>query len=550
MATFKQLMNLAKITADDKTSGKRAREILAIIKKDKVLHGMDPQKAVRFLEDLGPTYVKIGQLASNRADILPASYCEAFANLRSHVDPMPFATVLECINEDYGQPWNTVFASIQEKPLGSASIAQVHKAVLLDGTVVAVKVRRPGIKEEMAEDLTLLRHLLAIAEVGAPANASVMDSLQGLLTELERTTESELDFTIELNNLVRFHEQLEDVEGITCPRPFPEHSSEAILVEEFVSGTDVSDHNALIAQGNDLTELANRLAQNYISQVIDEGFFHADPHEGNILVRGQEIVWIDLGMVGLLNSSQRLLVNRALSAIATGDAYELKEAALGLTASNGEVNQGKLLQQMQELLDSYGNADLADVDVGKALMDIVEILRTQNLSINSSFTMLARGFMTIEGVVTRLSPDASIIQIVSQHMQRKALSIGSITQKTKQMTVQAAHSAESATKLPTQLSHTLDMLNEGEIRMGMNMELPRDVKATAYSLAGHLSFALISAGLFIGSSILCTTNLQPHFLGAPLLGVIGYVSAFILGAYVVWQMIVTRHKSRNDEDIK
>ncbi|WP_251198375.1 ABC1 kinase family protein [Anaerotardibacter muris] len=550
MATFKQLMNLAKITVDDKTSGKRAREILHIIKKDKVLHGMDPQKAVRFLEDLGPTYVKIGQLASNRADILPADYCEAFANLRSHVDPMPFATVLECIDQDYGQPWNRVFASIQEKPLGSASIAQVHKATLLDGTVVAVKVRRPGIKEEMAEDLTLLRHLLAIAEVGAPANASVMESLQGLLNELERTTECELDFTIELNNLVRFREQLKDAEGITSPRPFPEYSSEAILVEEFISGTDISNHVALIAQGNDLTELANRLAQNYISQVIDEGFFHADPHEGNIIVRGREIEWIDLGMVGSLNSSQRLLVNRALSAIAEGDAFELKEAVMGLTVSKGDVNHGKLLQQMQELLDSYGSADLADIDIGKALMDIIEILRSQNLAVNSSFTMMARGFITIEGVVTRLSPDANIIEIVQQHMERKALSLESIMQKTKQMTLQAAHSAESATKLPTQLSHTLDMLNEGEINMGMSMDLPKDVKATAYSLTGHLSFALISAGMFIGSSILCTTNLQPHFLGAPLLGVIGFVSAFILGAYVVWQMIMARHKTRNDEEIK
>ena len=166
MPTFKQLMKLAQVTVNDKTSGKRAKEILEIVHKDQVLHGMDPQKAVRFLEDLGPTYVKIGQLASNRADILPKDYCEAFAELRSNVDPLDFATVIACIEEDFGHPWNTVFASIEEKPLGSASIAQVHKATLLDGSVVAVKVRRSGIKEEMAEDLTLLRHLLTFDEVG------------------------------------------------------------------------------------------------------------------------------------------------------------------------------------------------------------------------------------------------------------------------------------------------------------------------------------------------------------------------------------------------
>ena len=139
------------------------------------------------------------------------------------------------------------------------------------------------------------------------------------MTELERTTANELDFTIELNNLVQFHQELEGSEGVTCPCPYPEYSSESILVMEYVSGPEINDHAALIAQGNDLDELANRLAQNYIMQVIDAGFFHADPHEGNIIVRDQEIVWIDLGMTGSLNSSQRALVNQAFAAIAAKD---------------------------------------------------------------------------------------------------------------------------------------------------------------------------------------------------------------------------------------
>lgn len=550
MPTFKQLMKLAQVTADDKTSGKRAKEILAIIKKDQVLHGMDPQKAVRFLEDLGPTYVKIGQLASNRADILPTAYCEAFANLRSNVDPLDFETVVKCIEADYGCPWSLVFSSIDEHPLGSASIAQVHKAVLHDGTVVAVKVRRPGIKEEMAEDLTLLRHLLTIAEFGSSEHESLIDSFEGLLTELERTTESELDFTIELNNLVRFHQELESSEGVTCPRPFPEYSTESTLVMEYVSGPEINDHEALLAEGNDLDELANRLAQNYIMQVIDAGFFHADPHEGNIIVCDREIAWIDLGMTGSLNSSQRALVNQAFAAIAAKDAYELKEAALGLTTMRGPVDQGMLLQQMSELLNSYGTAELEDINIGEAFMDVIEILRSQNLSINPSFTMLARGFMTIEGVVTDLSPTTNIVKIVSEHVEKKSFTFSAMMQKMKELSVQTAHSVDATTKLPTQLSHTLDMLNEGEISMRADMNLPKKVTSTAYSLTGYLAFALISAGLFIGSSIVCTTEMQPQFLGVPLLGVIGYVSAFVLGAYVIWQMFSARHKTRNDEDIK
>jgi ubiquinone biosynthesis protein len=550
MPTFKQLMKLAQVTVNDKTSGKRAKEIISIIRKDQVLHGMDPQKAVRFLEDLGPTYVKIGQLASNRADLLPAAYCEAFANLRSNVDPLDFETIIHCIEEEYGLPWNAVFAKIDENPLGSASIAQVHKATLHDGTTVAVKVRRPGIKEEMAEDLMLLRHLLTIAEFGTTEHESLLDSVEGLLTELERTTEDELDFTIELSNLVRFHQELESIEGVSCPLPYPEYCSESILVMEYVVGPEINDRVALIEKGDDPDVLANRLAQNYIFQVIDAGFFHADPHEGNIIVRDHEICWIDLGMVGSLNSSQRALVNQAFAAIAVKDPYELKEAALGLTTVKGPVDQGRLLQQMSELLDSYGTAKLEDINIGEAFMDIIEILRSQNLVIDPSFTMLARGFMTIEGVVTDLSPTTNIIHIVQDHVQKKAMTLDAMMQKMKEMSIQTAHSIDAGTKIPTQVSHTLEMLNEGEIHLGANMNVPKSVTSTAYSLTGYLAFALISAGLFIGSSIVCTTKMQPEFLGVPLLGVIGYVSAFVLGAYVIWQMFSARHKTRNDEDIK
>lgn len=550
MPTFKQLIKLSQETINDKTSGKRAKEIFEIMKKDQVLHGMNPEKAVRFLEDLGPTYVKIGQIASNRADILPKEYCEAFAELRSNVDPLDFDVVLSCIEQVYGDSWKTVFAKIDSEPLGSASIAQVHKAVLHDGTEVAVKVRRPGIKEEMAEDIALLRHMLTLAEVSTSEHHDLVMSFEGLLDELERTTENELDFTIELHNLVRFRQELEGCEGVTCPQAYPEYSSESILVMEYVTGPEINDHEALLAAGDNLDELANRLAQNYIHQVIDEGFFHADPHEGNIIVRDHEIVWIDLGMTGSLNSSQRMLVNKAFIAVASKDPYQLKDAMLGLTTSRGPVNQGLLLQQMEQMLNSYGSADLADINIGEVMMEIVEILRSQNLSINTSFTMLARGFITIEGVVSVLSPSASVIKIVREHVEKQLFTLSSALQKAKEIGMQTAHSFDASTKLPTQLSHTLDMLNEGEISLGAEMNMPKDLKSTVYSLTGYLAFALISAGLFIGSSIICTTDMMPRFLGVPLLGIVGYLSAFVLGVYVVWQMIYARHKTRNDEDIK
>ena len=184
---------------------------------------------------------------------------------------------------------------------------------------------------------------------------------------------------------------------------------------------------------------------------IYAGFFHADPHEGNIIVRDQEIVWIDLGMTGSLNSSQRALVNQAFAAIAAKDPYELKEAALGLTSIKGPVDQGRLLQQMAELLNSYASADLEDINIGEAFMDVIEILRSQNLVINPSFTMLARGFMTIEGVVADLSPTTNIVKIVSDHIQKKTLTLDAMLQKMKEMGIQSARSLDASTKLPTQM---------------------------------------------------------------------------------------------------
>ena len=194
MATFSEFLHMAMITKDDKTSGKRMREIIHIVREHHVTKGLTPEGAVSLLEDLGPTYVKIGQMASTRSDILPQEYCKAFEQLHANVSPMPFSEVEQCLNDSYGKPWTEVFLAIDPKPLGSASIAQVHRAVLFDGSVVAVKVRRPGIVEEMAEDIALMKRLLATAEFLSSSHEVILLNFENLVDELQRTTENEVDF--------------------------------------------------------------------------------------------------------------------------------------------------------------------------------------------------------------------------------------------------------------------------------------------------------------------------------------------------------------------
>ena len=548
MATFEEFMKVAEISIKDKTSHKRMNEIVRIMRQYKVLHGLTPEQAVEVLQALGPTYVKIGQLASNRSDLLPKAYCDAFEKLRDDANPMPFDVVIEQIDRAYGKSWHEVFASIDPVPLGAASIAQVHKATLLDGTTVAVKVRRPGVAESMAEDIMLMKHLLALGEFASNSHRDILLSLEGFIEEIERTTASEVDFTSELHNLMRFHDELADEEGVTSPVAYPQYSCESVLVMEFVQGTEISHTQALREQGIDVSALARRVCQSYVTQVLDDGFFHADPHPGNILVRDGEVVWIDLGMVGTLTVSERMLVGKVFTAVATDNAYLLKEAVMGLVHVLGPVDHGALLEALSRLLAEYSTAEMKEINVGTVLTEVIEALRGQNMMMTSSVTMLARGFVTIEGVIAQVAPDISVIEIVSKHVIAQQADPKFLATQLIDLATTSAASAEALAKLPTQLSNTLEMLDRGQIKVNGDIEVSSRILATAYASVGRISLALLSAGLFLGSSILCTTAMQPQLLGVPLLGVLGYVGAFVLGAYTVFHILVSRHRLLNNEE--
>ena len=574
MATLKEVAQVAVEARRDKGSGtgRRLREIERILRQHRVLSGLTPEKATSLLEDLGPTFVKMGQIAANRSDVIPPAYADAFKRLRADVPPMPFSTVLVTIEESLGHPWRETFSCIEEKPLGSASIAQVHRARIAPhavgdagagtgaaaaplpadapkaGSYVAIKVRRPHVVEQMTQDLALIRQ--AVALVGLTrATDGIKLSLDDLVTELERTTRQELDFCVEQHNLVRFRQFLDDQPGVESPRPYPHLSSDDVLVMDFVEGPMINDVPALRAMGLDPAKLGQRLAESFVTQIVDNGFFHADPHPGNILVRGDDIVWIDLGMVGQLSALERALIGRMFRAVAENDPYALMEALLGAVRSEGPVNHGRLLSQLGNLLVSYTTVNLADINVGSALMDVFGVLQTQNLALPPSFTLLARGMVTIEGVLVDIAPDTSVIDIIAAHVKRRERTWEAFETKAREFVSTAATSAQAAVRLPTQASHTLDMIDRGQVRVGADLGIPLDAIAALYSVSGTVAMALISAGLFIGSSLLATPNMHPQFLGVPLLGVLGYVGAFVLGAYVVWRNLVIRHRQKNEEKL-
>ena len=265
----------------------RLKEITSVLRKNGITRGLTPQKLRIILEELGPTYIKIGQIMSLHSDILPKRYCDELMKLCSDVAPMPFSEVREVVEQAYGCPWSEIFSEIDEKPLGSASIAQVHRALLLDGAQVVVKVQRKGIYEMMARDIGLLHKAVKLLP---PISLKGMVDFDMVLDELWSVTREEMNFLTEASNIEEFARYNKEVAFVRVPRLYQEYTTMHVLVMEYIGGYAIDDKEALLADGYDLHEIGSKLIDNFIKQVIEDGFFHADPHPGNVKVKDGKIV--------------------------------------------------------------------------------------------------------------------------------------------------------------------------------------------------------------------------------------------------------------------
>lgn len=275
--------------------GARLREMTSVLHKHGITRGVTPEKLRMILEDLGPTFIKLGQIMSMHSDILPKRYCEELMRLQSEVTPMPFEEVTEVIEGAYGCPWKEIFLEIEDTPLGSASIAQVHKAVLGNGCKVVVKVQRKGIYETMARDISLLHKAVKLLP---PVSLKGVVDLDMVLDELWAVTREEMNFLTEAANMEEFARRNEGIAYIGTPVLYQEYTTLHVLVMEYIEGYRLDENEALIDDGYDLKEIGSKLIDNYIKQVMEDGFFHADPHSGNVKIRDGKIIWIDMGMMG------------------------------------------------------------------------------------------------------------------------------------------------------------------------------------------------------------------------------------------------------------
>ena len=365
----------------------RLMEIVEVVRRHEIIKGLTPEKLCAIIEELGPTFIKLGQILSMRSDILPKEYCEALKKLRSSVAPMPYEQVVSIVERSYGRPLGEVFSAFDEQALGSASIAQAHAAVLCSGESVVVKVQRDGIHDVMNRDIMLLKRACKMLEY-TPASGLV--NFNQVLDEMWVVAQEEMNFLTEATNLERFRALNADVAFVTSPILYREWTTTHVLGMERIDGVAIDDREALLAGGYDPAEIGAKLADNYVRQIMEDGFFHADPHPGNLRVRDGKIVWLDMGMMGTLTERERKLVGQAVSGVARGDVGLCRDAVLGLGEFRGKTDKRQLYRDIEGLLDQYGTADLGSMDLAKVFEDLTDVMKRNGISMPSSDDARAR----------------------------------------------------------------------------------------------------------------------------------------------------------------
>ncbi len=513
---------------------KRLREMLQVFRHREVVRGMTPEKLRMILEDLGPTYVKLGQVLAMRPDFLPPEYCEELMKLQSEAKPLPFSEIIKVIEREYNRHWEQIFRSIDEQALGSASIAQVHKAVLTSGEKVVVKVQRPGIYEIMSKDIVLLKR--AIRLIKALSDSQDVVDFNMVLDEMWAIAKQEMDFLMEADHIDEFRHLNRDIGYVTCPRVYRHLSTQHILVMEFVEGTRIDDLAALRAKGVDINSIGRKLGENYVKQIIEDGFFHADPHPGNIWVRNGRIVWLDLGMMGRLSTRDRLAIRKAVYALATHDTFEMKSAVLALGVVKGRINHTALYQDIDQLMAQYTTMDFRSLQMGVLTRQIMNILRVHHIGCPQGFSMFARGVLTIEGVLRLCCPDVSFVEILARSMSVNYKRNFNWREELSKVRQEGLLLARKSVQLPEQLSDIIKMTLSGQTRINMDVTGSEETLRHVDRMVNKLIISLLCAASLIASSTICTTGMTPQIMGIPLLGVLGYLIAFLLSVRLIWDI--------------
>ena len=523
-------------------NSERFREIKDVLRKNQITRGVTPEKLRMILEELGPTYIKLGQIMSLHSDFLPKAYCDELLKLNSDVTPMPFDDVEDVINHSYGQDWRELFQFIEEAPLGSASIAQVHRARLKNGEEVIIKVERKGIYDTMARDIGLLHRLVKlIPPVGDFKNLVDLDMV---LDELWSVAQEEMDFLKEAANMDEFSRNNASVQYVTTPKLYHEYSTGHVLVMEYIDGYSLDDVESLQNAGYDMDEIGTKFVNNFIKQVMDDGFFHADPHPGNVKIRDGKIVWIDMGMMGRLSEKDRHTMIKGIRGIALHDISMVENSVLEIGEFRGKPDRERLYQDLKKFIADYGTTSMGSLDVAAAIAGLVEIMKQNRISLPHGVSMLCRGLTHIQGVLAVISPDINMMQIaVNRYTEDFLKNINWKSEFQKQARI-VYRSVNKGVEIPGLVTDILKEHLEGQSVVNIDLHSSEDLTNVISAAIRNIVVGLCVAALLIASSVICTTDMTPKILGIPAFGFAGYAFAMVVSIFLTVRYLWSKRKKR------
>ena len=488
-------------------------------------------QAARFrlaLEELGPTFIKLGQILSTRPDIVPSDVLDELQKLQDHIPAVPTDEIKAQIHRELGYPTEELFEDFEHTPLATASIAQVHRGTLKSGEKIVCKVRRPGIEAIIETDLDIMMGLAYLVEKHLPGG-DLYDPV-GLVREFRRTIHRELDFSREGRTTERFAANFADDEIVRIPKVFWDYTGQTVLTLEYVSGIKISNQDQLKEAGLDLEIIARNGADNFLKQVFVHGLFHADPHPGNIHILPENILCIfDFGMVGRLDDDLKLHLTELLLCVLRRDVDHLISQLLYSGELHDESNIKNLKRDLTEFIDDYYDIMLQDLKVGKLLIDFVEILTEYQIKFPSNLMLLSRALFVMEGIGRQLDPNFNMVAQLKPFAEQIIKDRYSPTSIAKD----AARTLQSyqalGKSLPRDVKEFINRINRNKFKIDVEHRGFERLINDLDKSTNRISFSMIIAALIVGSSLIMQIDKGPMLFGFPILGLLGYSVAGFLG---------------------
>jgi ubiquinone biosynthesis protein len=488
----------------------------------------------RTLDDLGPTFVKFGQVLSTRSDILPEGVLSELQKLQDTATPMPTRVAQGIIELELGAPVEEVFASFDPDPLGSASIGQVHRAVLLSGEAVAVKVQRPEAPGRVGGDLELMREFAGFLD--RRFGRRIFIDVRGLVAEFEVVIRRELDYTAEAANARRFAVNFAET-PVVIPAVYLELSTTRVITMEYVQGTRFRDIRPLLMMPSERRRVASMGAEAIFKMAFEDGFFHGDPHPSNLLLTPEgELALLDFGMVGYMSRGDIDALSGLFIAVIQRDASAAVRGLEGLGVRYAIEVRGDLVRDLREFLNKYSGLSVGEVTLGQALSELIALARRYRLRMPPVFPLLTKALVTAEGLARAIDPTINVYEVARPYARRllsKRYRPDAVLEAVGERTLEYARYAED---YPEQLRLLLTELADGELEVRLRHQGLDELTGEVDVLANRLVFAIVTGALLLGSCVLGAFDRggpQVPYLGVPLVSFIGFTLAAIMGSILL-----------------